>query len=220
MSTDKLASEIVVEAVKFCAFLHRWTPRQIEDHPTGVEEHMDRIRACNAVWITTSMLMKIDNRMDWIDPVLVSYNTWTDTLTSMYEYLGQSPEPFPGSFVTMGMKLTPGRRDKEDDSVEYLKRLQTKVETLMLKSAMHEQQAELLNVRTRLDLLMKAHVNSPAEDEVVKGEIAKLMGQLRRSEGRDEFQDRYMTNLQQFKDLVGEAIVLAEKLVSEAETKS
>lgn len=217
-STDKLASEIVVEAVKFCAFVHRWTPAQVEDPVTGVTQHLDKLGACNAVWLTTTMLLKIDGREDWIKPVLDTYGTWATTVANMYSYLSKNPEPFPGSMVTMGLRLSPSRRDQDDESVEYLKKLQAKVETLMLRSALHEQQAELLGVRTRLDLLMKAHVNSPGEDQVVKAEIAKLLGQLRRSEDRDEFQDRYMTNLQQFQEMVGAAIVLAEKLVSEPET--
>lgn len=219
-STEKMTSEIVVEAVKFSTILHQWTPAQVEDPQQGVQEHLERISAAGAVWMTTRMLMVINGKEELLKPVLEKYETWTSGLTSMYEYLARSPEQFPGSIVTMGLRLRPSRKDIGSDTIDYLKKLQVKVETLMLKSAMHEQQAELLSVRARLSLLREAHVNSDQEKKVVAAEIEKLEGNLRVSRGRDEYQDRYMTNLQQFLDFVREATRVAEDLVSEDETKS
>ena len=220
MTKDELTAGIVVEAVKFTSWLHQWTPAQVDNPEQGVDDHLERIQACNAVWHTTRLLMVLDQRVEMLKPIMDRYQTWTSGLASMYEYLAQSPEPFPGSILTMGLRLTPSKKDLQTDTVEYLKKLQVKVETLLLKSAMHEQQAELQTVRKKLLILKEAHVNSPAEREVIQAEIARMEGNLRVSRDRDEYQDRYMSNLQEFLEFVRAATKVAEDLVSEDETKS
>jgi hypothetical protein len=219
-TTNQLTTGILVEAVKFSSWLHQWTPVQVEDPEKGVSDHLERIQACNAVWHTTRLLMVLDQKTKLLQPILDRYETWTSGLASMYEYLARSPEPFPGSILTMGMRLTPSKKDLQNETVDYLKKLQVKVETLLLKSAMHEQQAELQTVRKKLLILKEAHVNSPAEREVIQAEIARMEGNLRVSRDRDEYQDRYMSNLQEFLEFVRAATKVAEDLVSGDETNS
>ena len=220
MKRDDLTAGILVEAVKFTAWLHQWTPDQVNDPEKGVKDHLERIQACNGVWQTTRMLMVIDDRLQMLQPVMEKYESWTSGLTDMYTYLSQSPEPFPGSFVTMGMRLTPSKKDLDNDTTEYLKKLQVRVETLLLKSSMHEQQAEIQTVRRKLLFLREAHVNSAKEKEIVQAEITRMEDNLRVARDRDEFQDRYMSCLQEYLDFVREATAAAESLVSEDETKA
>ena len=220
MKRDDLTAGILVEAVKFTAWLHQWTPDQVNNPAKGVKDHLERIEACNGVWNTTRMLMVIDDRLQMLQPVMERYESWTSGLTDMYSYLSQSPEPFPGSFVTMGMRLAPSKKDLDNDTSDYLKKLQVRVETLLLKSSMHEQQAELLMVQRKLLILREAHVNSDQERELVQKEITRMEDNLRVSRGRDEYQDRYMACLQEYLDFVREATAAAESLVSEDETNS